>query len=103
MEHLADWKRCIIPQFTDVDPTKEEPSLFFKRDARLVLRNEKKVRHPWAIRLLCFEAYHNYINAMYPCSEHDACVLAAIFMEITNDGFDVKQWKSYLAEYMFIK
>jgi hypothetical protein len=43
MEHLADWKRCIIPQFTESDPSREEASLFFKRDARLVLRNEKKV------------------------------------------------------------
>ena len=44
MEHLADWKRCIIPQFTEIDPSKEEAALFFKRDARLILRNEKKVK-----------------------------------------------------------
>jgi hypothetical protein len=46
MEHLVDWKRCIIPQFTDVDPLKEEANLFFMRDARFNLANEKKVSHP---------------------------------------------------------
>jgi hypothetical protein len=61
------------------------------------------MRHPWAIRLLCFEAYHNYINSMYPCSENDVVQLAALFMEITNDDFDVKKWKAYLVEYVLFK
>jgi hypothetical protein len=36
---------------------------------------------------------------MYPCSEKDTITLASLFMQIINDGFDVKKWKSYLSEY----
>ncbi len=34
------------------------------------------------------------------CSEDDTVRLAVIFMEIINEGFDLKQWKAYLAEYI---
>jgi hypothetical protein len=43
LEHQADWKKSIVPHLSDVNPQKEEPVLFFMRDARLILRIEKKV------------------------------------------------------------
>lgn len=43
MQHLADWKRCIVSQLTNVDPLKEEPNLMFMRDAKCILKNEKKI------------------------------------------------------------
>ncbi len=36
---------------------------------------------------------------MYPCSENDVVQLSAIFMEITNDDFDIKKWKTFFSEY----
>ncbi len=118
LQHLADWKRCIVPQLASVDPLREEPSLMFMRDSRCVLKYEKKVsvaafvifcilkilkvksslmklNHPLAIRLLCFEAYHNYIHSMYPITDNDMIVLAVIFMKLVNEGFDLKQWKDF--------
>lgn len=46
----ADWKRCIVPQLSNVDPLKEEPSLMFMRDSRCVLKYEKKVGHLRALK-----------------------------------------------------
>ncbi len=43
LQHLADWKRCIVPQLTTTDPLKEEPTLMFMRDARCILKKERKV------------------------------------------------------------
>ena len=43
LQHLADWKRCIVSQLTNVDPLKEEPNLMFMRDAKCILKNEKKI------------------------------------------------------------
>ena len=67
----------------------------FMRDARCLLKNEKKVSNQAAIRLLCFEAYHNYIHSMYCCSEQDIIVLAVIFMKIVNETFKLKEWKEF--------
>ncbi len=44
LQHLADWKRCIVPQLASVDPLHEEPSLMFMRDSRCVLKYEKRVK-----------------------------------------------------------
>ena len=43
LQHLADWKRIIVPSLTNIDPLKEEPTLMFMRDARCSLKYEKKV------------------------------------------------------------
>ena len=56
-----------------------------------------KVSNPTAIRLLCLEAYHNYIHSMYPSSEQDCIALSVIFMKIMNESFKVKEWKQFFA------
>lgn len=42
LQHLADWKRIIVPTLTNYDSLKEEPTLMFMRDARCTLKYEKK-------------------------------------------------------------
>ncbi len=39
---MADWKRVIVPNLTNNDPLKEEPTLMLMRDARCSLKHEKK-------------------------------------------------------------
>jgi hypothetical protein len=82
--YLMDlWKTAIVPQLTSVDADKvesEEPRLFYRRDAWLSLAAEHKVRNPIAISLLFYEAYSNFIEGLYPCSERDGVTLAAIFL-----------------------
>ncbi|CAF0703806.1 unnamed protein product [Brachionus calyciflorus] len=92
LQQLADWKRCIVPQLTSVDPLKEEPNLLFMRDAMCPLKNEKKINNATAIRLLCFEAYYNYIHSMYISSEQEAAILAVIFMKMINENLKIKDW-----------
>ena len=41
--HLNDWRRTIITKFTDQDPVKEVPQLFWRRDAILSITDERKV------------------------------------------------------------
>ncbi len=56
-------------------------------------------------RLCFYILFHFYIFLLLfsiQCSEDDTVRLAAIFMEIINEGFDIKQWKAYLAEYVKI-
>ena len=50
IQHLNDWKRRIVLMLTDQDPNKEEPQLFWRRDAILSIEEEKKV-------IFCFMNY----------------------------------------------
>jgi hypothetical protein len=74
--------------FTDQDPAKEDPQLFWRRDAILSIEMEKKVKNSVAINLLFLEAYHNYIKCLYPCANTDATLLAGILMQINNGDYD---------------
>jgi len=42
-QHLKNWKSRIVVMFTDQDPEKEDPQLFWRRDAILTIDMEKKV------------------------------------------------------------
>lgn len=43
IQHLKNWKSRIVVMFTDQDPDKEDPQLFWRRDAILTIDMEKKV------------------------------------------------------------
>jgi len=43
IQHLKNWKSRIVVMFTDQDPDKEDPQLFWRRDAILTIGMEKKV------------------------------------------------------------
>lgn len=112
-----------MPSLTNYDPLKEEPTLMLMRDARCSLKYEKKVKtrfiknrvtfilnilikisNPNSIRLLCFEAYHNYIHSMYPSSDLDTVILAAVFMKIVNESFSTAQWRDFfIAKFIITK
>lgn len=99
IQHLNDWKRRIVTMLTDQDPNREDPQLFWRRDAILSIDDEKKVKHHVAINLLFLEAYHNYIKSLYPCAEHDATILAGILLQLQHGDFDpVKQSQYHISE-----
>ncbi|CAF1231796.1 unnamed protein product, partial [Didymodactylos carnosus] len=93
VQHLFAWKKYAIPSLTSNDSTNsslnnvntndEDPQLYWLRDSLLKIQAEQKIRHPYAIRLLFFEAYQNYIQSLYPCADDDAVEFAVIFMGIT--------------------
>ena len=45
IQHLNDWKRKIVGMLTDMDPSREDPQLFWRRDAILSITDERKVRN----------------------------------------------------------
>ncbi|KAK2144793.1 hypothetical protein LSH36_730g00016 [Paralvinella palmiformis] len=95
-QHLYDWKRKIVAMLTTFDPLQEEPHLLWKRDAIITILDERKVKHPVAINLLYHEAYHHYINSMYPCAGQDAIILAGILMQMKQGDYDARRTKNYL-------
>ncbi|RMZ97685.1 krev interaction trapped 1 isoform X2 [Brachionus plicatilis] len=50
------------------------------------------IQNQTATKLLCYEAYYNYIHSMYVSSEQDAAILAVIFMRMLNDSLKIKDW-----------
>ena len=43
IQHLNDWKRKIVGLLTDSDPSREDPQIFWRRDAILSIVEEKDV------------------------------------------------------------
>jgi len=61
-----------------------------------------QVKHPVAINLLYHEAYHHYINSMYPCAGQDAIILAGILMQMKQGDYDARRTKNYLTRYIVL-
>lgn len=96
VDQLSKWSEVVV-NLTDFPPDKEQPKLSWKRDVRLEVTQEKKIKNVQAIRLLFSEAYRNYITAMYPCDETDALLLAGLLVHMRLGDFDAKVAKSFLA------
>ena len=45
IQHLNDWKRKIVGLLTDQDPAREDPQVFWRRDAILSINEEREVRN----------------------------------------------------------
>ena len=56
-----------------------------------------QVKHKMAIYLLFQEAYSNYLESLYPCSDQDVIVLGGILLQITCGDFDNKKMKKYFS------
>ncbi|CAH1789561.1 unnamed protein product [Owenia fusiformis] len=93
MEHIKDWREKVVRVFSDFNPAEEEPVLYWRRDATLSIVEERKVKNKTALHLLYYEAYHNYIESLYPCADQDAIILGAILMQIRFGDFDSKKAK----------
>ncbi|XP_064646385.1 krev interaction trapped protein 1-like isoform X2 [Lineus longissimus] len=97
IQHLNDWKRKIVGMLTDFDPQKEDPKLFWKRDARLTIVDERKIRHAPCTNYLFHEAYQNYIKSLYPCADEDAVILGALLLQLNQGDYDTKKAKSFFS------
>lgn len=49
--------------------------------------------------LLFHEAQKNYIRGLYPCSDVDAVLIAATFLQITHGDYDNKKDKHFLSRF----
>uniref|UniRef100_A0ABM0MPM3 Krev interaction trapped protein 1-like n=1 Tax=Saccoglossus kowalevskii TaxID=10224 RepID=A0ABM0MPM3_SACKO len=78
--HMKSWD-IIVKQLTNYKPEAEKPRLYLRRDARLALSVENKVKDPQAIKLLFDECLVNVLKSMYPATDEDAISLAAILMQ----------------------
>ncbi|KAK6172059.1 hypothetical protein SNE40_018023 [Patella caerulea] len=75
-QQLKMWNRTV--HMLTNSATDEEPVLKWRRNAKISVEREKKLTHPEAIKMLFHEAYDNYINAFYPCTDHDVLTFASI-------------------------
>lgn len=99
--HLELWQNQVVNQLTELtDTSREEPKLYLRRDVRLSVEEEKKVVSacPPAVSLLFHEAHDNYIKSNYPCSDQEAAILAAIFMQYLHGDYEGRKTKAYLAK-----
>lgn len=99
VKHIAAWQSNALKKFADIEkPTPEMPRLIFRRDAKLSLTEERKIRlNDVALGLLFHEAHHNYIRGLYPCREQDDVFLAAIYLQIIRGNYDPKADKQFLS------
>lgn len=60
IQHLNDWKRKIVGLLTESDPSREDPQIFWRRDAILSIAEEKDVSRLLMdqSRLLICQLYH---------------------------------------------
>ncbi|XP_062584923.1 krev interaction trapped protein 1-like [Saccostrea cucullata] len=99
VEHINNWRRRIVSMLTGTtDTTKENPTLKWRRNAKVgVVSEQREVVHPLAIQILFYEAKHNYINALYPCKDQDVHTFASILILLEHGGkYDPGTAKHYL-------
>ncbi|VDN31400.1 unnamed protein product, partial [Gongylonema pulchrum] len=94
LQHMNKWKSKIAKFGSDETDAHDNdaPRIFFRRDARLTLRDEKQVEMtPMALSLLYEECRQNYLSGLYPCSSRDVHSLAAIMLHIIHgSAFQLK-------------
>ncbi|CAD5208839.1 unnamed protein product [Bursaphelenchus xylophilus] len=84
--HLEKWLEY-LSKWGDVQDRanpSEKPRLYFKRDARTLLGDERDVacRSAEAVRLLYGEAERQFLNGLYPAKEKDTIKMAAIILRL---------------------
>eukprot|EP00040_Diaphanoeca_grandis_P041725 m.263374 g.263374 ORF g.263374 m.263374 type:complete len:521 (-) comp50201_c0_seq1:105-1667(-) len=78
----------LLETFSNSDPDKEIPMMYFKRNEMFHLGKEKKVTDPKITRLLFDEAVFSVIYGFYPCSTDEAVHLAALALQIEMAALD---------------
>ncbi|XP_071148064.1 krev interaction trapped protein 1-like [Mytilus edulis] len=99
VEQMENWRHKILRQLTEGDPTKEDPKLKWRRNAKTGIMDERTITHPAAIHLLFHEAYKNYITALYPCKDQDVLNFAVIIILMKQDGvYNTSTAKAFLSK-----
>uniref|UniRef100_A0AAQ5Y8Z7 FERM domain-containing protein n=1 Tax=Amphiprion ocellaris TaxID=80972 RepID=A0AAQ5Y8Z7_AMPOC len=92
LQHLRIWTE-IVTDLTVLDPQRETPQLFLRRDVRLPLEIEKKVEDPLAILILFDEARHSLLKGFFPAPDSKLITLASLLLQIIYGNYESKKHK----------
>lgn len=92
LQHLRIWTE-IVTDLTVLDPQRETPQLFLRRDVRLPLEIEKKVEDPLAILILFDEARHCLLKGFFPAPDSKLITLASLLLQIIYGSYESKKHK----------
>ncbi|XP_028819650.1 krev interaction trapped protein 1 [Denticeps clupeoides] len=92
LQHLRIWSE-IVSELTNLDPQRENPQLFLRRDVRLPLDVEKKVEDPLSILILFDEARHCLLKGFYPSPDSKLITLASLLLQIIYGSYESKKHK----------
>ncbi|XP_053323931.1 krev interaction trapped protein 1 [Spea bombifrons] len=92
LQHIRDWAE-IVSELTNLDPQREMPQLFLRRDVKLPLDVEKKIEDPLAILILFDEARYNLLKSFYPAPDAKLITLASLLLQIVYGNYESKKHK----------
>uniref|UniRef100_A0A8C1D4L7 KRIT1 ankyrin repeat containing n=1 Tax=Cyprinus carpio carpio TaxID=630221 RepID=A0A8C1D4L7_CYPCA len=92
LQHLRIWSE-IVTELTALDPQRETPQLFLRRDVWLPLEIEKKVEDPKSILMLFDEARHCLLKGFLSTSDSNLITLASLLLQIIYGNYDSKKHK----------
>ncbi|XP_013013714.1 krev interaction trapped protein 1 isoform X3 [Cavia porcellus] len=92
LQHVHDWPE-ILAELTNLDPQRETPQLFLRRDVRLPLEIEKKIEDPLAILILFDEARYNLLKGFYTAPDAKLITLASLLLQIVYGNYESKKHK----------
>ncbi|XP_040820772.1 krev interaction trapped protein 1 isoform X3 [Ochotona curzoniae] len=92
LQHVRDWPE-ILAELTNLDPHRETPQLFLRRDVRLPLEVEKKIEDPLAILILFDEARYNLLKGFYTAPDAKLIILASLLLQIVYGSYESKKHK----------
>uniref|UniRef100_A0A8C6E8M2 KRIT1 ankyrin repeat containing n=1 Tax=Moschus moschiferus TaxID=68415 RepID=A0A8C6E8M2_MOSMO len=92
LQHVRDWPE-ILAELTNLDPQRETPQLFLRRDVRLPLEVEKKIEDPLAILILFDEARYNLLKGFYTAPDAKLITLASLLLQIVYGNYESKKHK----------
>ncbi|KAJ8273385.1 hypothetical protein GJAV_G00101010 [Gymnothorax javanicus] len=92
LQHLRIWTE-IVTDLTVLDPQRETPQLFLRRDVCLPLDVEKKVEDPLSILILFDEARHCLLKGFYPSPDSKLITLASLLLQIIYGNYESKKHK----------
>ncbi|XP_050795499.1 krev interaction trapped protein 1 isoform X2 [Gopherus flavomarginatus] len=92
LQHVRDWSE-ILTELTNLDPQRETPQLFLRRDVRLPLEVEKKIEDPLAILILFDEARYNLLKGFYTSPDAKLITLASLLLQIVYGNYESKKHK----------
>ncbi|KAF3833987.1 hypothetical protein F7725_025191 [Dissostichus mawsoni] len=92
LQHLRIWTE-IVTELTVLDPQRETPQLFLRRDVRLPLDVEKKIEDPLAILILFDEARHSLLKGFFTAPDSKLITLASLLLQIIYGSYESKKHK----------
>ncbi|KAM5157908.1 LOW QUALITY PROTEIN: krev interaction trapped protein 1 [Mantella aurantiaca] len=92
LQHIRDWRE-IVNELTNLDPQRETPQLFLRRDVKLPLDVEKKIEDPLSILILFDEARYSLLKGFYPAPDATLITLASLLLQIVYGNYESKKHK----------